>query len=240
MITLFQPNSLFGLPNASPFCLKLEAFMHWQSIKFTSKFAIPNQGPFQKVPFVEYKGTRIGDSSFIIDLLLKDNHIVYDQSLDLAKGHAFSRMMEEHVYWAIVYFRWMDQDVWPKLRDAFFGGIPFFVRPFIVNSAFKQAKSALKGQGMGRLSNKLILARIEQDLNALSEVLSQQDFICGDAMTHYDLSIWAILSQFMQCDLKIQLSNVTENKPELKEYLKRVNQQLQPVWPNAEQFEIFS
>jgi len=215
MITLFQPNSLFGLPNVSPFCLKLEAFMHWQSIDFKKKLAIPNQGPFRKVPFINYKNTRIGDSSFIIDLLIKDNNISYGSHLDLSKGHAFSRMMEEHTYWAIVYFRWMDKNTWPKLKDAFFAGIPFFVHPFIVRSARNQAKSALNGQGMGRLSEDLILKRVNKDLNALNDVISQQPFICGEKMTHYDLSIWAILSQFMQCGLTIKLSDLVKDKPEL-------------------------
>ena len=193
MITLYQTKPLFGLPNSSPFCMKLEAFLRWHSIEFEIKEGLPFQGPFKKIPFVDYNDERLGDSTSIIETLLKDKSIQYEESLELDVGHAMQRVVEEHLYWAMVYFRWMDPKKWPTIREAFFGSIPFFVRPFIVRSAFKLAQQALYGHGIGRLTDDMILERARKDLCAIDLRVSKHSFICGQQMTHYDLSVWAVL-----------------------------------------------
>ena len=230
MITLFQPKPNFGLPNASPFCLKLEAFLRWQKIPFQIKNALPFEGPYKKVPFVNYQGNQLGDSSHIIETLIKDNQIQYSESLDLAIGHSFQRVVEEHLYWTVVYFRWQDDNAWPTLRDAFFGHIPTFLRPFIINSARKQATRALAAQGIGRLPKEMIIARATSDLAALDRHLQQQPYIAGEQMTHYDLAVWAVLSQLVDCDLKIQLTDVALSFKTIPRYVERIKQQLAPHW----------
>ncbi|NRB81300.1 MAG: glutathione S-transferase family protein [Saccharospirillaceae bacterium] len=240
MITLYQPQPMFGLPSSSPFCLKLEAFLRWQSIKFVNKHALPFEGPYKKIPFVDYQGQRLGDSSLIIDQLLTDLNISYDKHLNLSVGHSFAKLMEEQMYWVMVYFRWMDQETWPILKKAFFGSVPKLIKPIIIHTARKQAKSALYGLGIGRLPVDSILSKAQIDLNALENQLKQSTFICGDIMTHYDLSIWAVLSQFMQSNFHIKLSDLTLDRPVLKDYIKRVNQQLAPYWQNSECTQIFN
>ncbi len=233
MLTLFQPPALFGLPNVSPFCLKLEAFLRWQRIEFSMKPAVPMQGPYKKVPFVEWNGQRIGDSSVIIDRLLVEHEITYVDNLELSVGHAFARMFEEHVYWSVVYFRWYEDLHWPKLKNEFFRKVPNLLRTFIANSVRKQTIRSLKGQGIGRLPREKILERVNKDLEALVAQLKTNRFICGDEMTHYDLSVWSILSQIVQCDLQTSLTDIAMNKPEIVAYLGRVNEQLDSEWINT-------
>jgi glutathione S-transferase len=225
---------MFGLPNASPFCLKLEAFLRWQRIPFTIKHALPFEGPYKKVPFIGYQDQILGDSSHIIETLMRDKKITYAAHLDLASGRAFLHLVEQHLYWALVYFRWQDDAAWPTLRDAFFGHIPFFVRPFIIASARKQATRALYGQGIGRLPKAMIIEKATADLAAINSRLQQQPYICGDQLTHFDLAIWAILKQLIECDLKIQLTEVAQSFTELKRYVERINQQLAPNWQTDE------
>jgi len=224
---------MFSLPNASPFCLKLEAILRWQKIPFVIKHALPFEGPFKKVPFVSYQGKKLGDSSHIIETLIKDNQIQYSESLDLAIGHSFQRVVEEHLYWTVVYFRWQDSQAWPTLRDAFFGAIPVFVRPFIVAKARKQATRALWGQGIGRLPTALIIARAKADLTAINERLQKHRYICGEQLTHYDLAIWAVLRQLVDCELKIQHTELAQSFSEITRYVKDITRQLAPVWQDA-------
>lgn len=48
MITLYQPEPCFGLPNVSPYCMKLEGFFRFHGIAFTKRDVLPFQGPYKK------------------------------------------------------------------------------------------------------------------------------------------------------------------------------------------------
>lgn len=68
-ITLYQPPPAFGLPNASPFCMKLETYLRMAEIPYQIKAASFAQAPNGKIPYIEHNGRLIGDSSLIIDYL---------------------------------------------------------------------------------------------------------------------------------------------------------------------------
>lgn len=230
MITLYQPDPMFGLIGISPFCMKLEAFLRLNHIEFEIKPGLPHQGPFKKIPFVDYQDQRTGDSSAIINQLIQDFRIEYHNAEYLVTGPAWQRMAEEHIYWAIVYFRWMDDEAWPSLRDAFFGSVPALIRPLIVAVSRKQVARTLDGQGFGRLPESMILDRIDEDLKVLADWLGQRPYLCGNEITHFDLSVWATLSQILNCDLKIKLTPVAEQYRELSLYLRRIDQKLAPFF----------
>ncbi len=229
MITLYQPAPMFGLIGVSPFCMKLEAFLRLHGIEFTIKEGLPHQGPYKKIPFVEYQNRRLGDSSAIINQLLKDYQIDYSHAEHLCIGPAWQRLVEEHLYWALVYFRWMDDAAWPKLKKAFFGAVPGVIRSLVETIARRQVKSALYHQGIGRLPEPMILQRADEDLKALSDWLAVQPYICGAQLTHFDLAVWSMLSQILDCELKIQLTPVAEKYLPLRQYLDRVNSDISPV-----------
>jgi glutathione S-transferase len=222
MIKLFQPAPAFGLPNASPFCMKLEAFLRWQNIPFTTEVAQPDQGPRKKVPFVDINNERVGDSNVIIYRLLEELKIDYGD-VDFTYGIAFQRVAEEHLYWALVYFRWMDDEVWPHIRDTFFYPIPSDQREAIASGVRQQNEQRLKQQGIGLLEEEDILAAARADLSALSGHLSQQAFLCGEVMTHFDLAVWSVLSQLLTSNLTIQLTPIAQEFPALADYIKRVD-----------------
>lgn len=226
MITLYQPEPCFGLPNVSPYCMKLEGFLRFYGIAFTQREGLPFQGPYKKIPFADLDGQRLGDSTAIIDRLLSKHGIEYDPGLDLPAGLAFQRLAEEHLYWSLVYFRWFDPDVWPRLRAALFAKVPALIRPLVVAGARKAAGRALYGQGMGRLPEAMIIERASADLAALAHRLEGRPFICGDRVTHFDFSIWAVLSQLINCELEIHLTPIARSHPALVDYLERMNLEL--------------
>lgn len=223
MITLYQPEPCFGLPNVSPYCMKLEGFLRYHGIAFTMREGLPFQGPYKKIPFVDLDGQRLGDSTAIIDRLLSKHGIEYDPGLDLPTGLAFQRLAEDHLYWSMVYFRWFDPNVWPRLRAALFAKVPVLIRPLVVFGARKAARRALYGQGMGRLPEAMIIERASTDLAALAHRLERWPFIAGARATHFDFSIWAVLSQFINCELDIQLTPIALSHPALVNYLERMN-----------------
>ena len=71
-IKLFQFPRLFGIPNVSPFCCKLETWMRIARIPYeVVSTPDPRKGPKGKLPFIEDAGVRIADTSLIVDHLVR-------------------------------------------------------------------------------------------------------------------------------------------------------------------------
>jgi glutathione S-transferase len=71
-IKLFQFPRMFGIPNVSPFCCKLETWLRIAKVPYeVVDTPDPRKGPKGKLPFIEDGGVRIADSSLIVDYLVK-------------------------------------------------------------------------------------------------------------------------------------------------------------------------
>ncbi len=106
MITLFRFGPAwheFGC--VSQFVLKVETYLRMADIEFQTKslgIGFAENAPKGKLPYIEHGGTRIADSSFIIDYLKEQFGDPLDGALsaaDQAKGHIIKRMIEEHIWW---------------------------------------------------------------------------------------------------------------------------------------------
>jgi len=70
MIRLHQFAPAFGLPNASPFCMKLETYLRMAGLPYeTVNDGNVLKAPKGKLPWIDDDGTRVADSSFIIEHL---------------------------------------------------------------------------------------------------------------------------------------------------------------------------
>lgn len=71
-IKLFQFPRMFGVPNLSPFCCKLETWLRIARIPYeVVNTSDPRKAPKGKLPFIEDAGHRIGDTSLIVDHLVR-------------------------------------------------------------------------------------------------------------------------------------------------------------------------
>ena len=99
MIVLHQFEAAFGVPNPSPFCMKLECFLKMSGLPYRSvPLRNPGEAPKGKGPFVEIEGERIGDSALIIRELERRYGVDPDRDLTAAEravGHALGVMLEE-------------------------------------------------------------------------------------------------------------------------------------------------
>jgi len=87
-IKLFQFPRMFGIPNLSPFCCKLETWLRITRVPYeVVDTPDPRKGPKGKLPFIEDAGMRIADSSRIVDHLVKTREVDPDaQPQQLAAG----------------------------------------------------------------------------------------------------------------------------------------------------------
>jgi len=223
MLILKQTTVEFDGINASPFCAKVELFLNYYQIPFKIEAALPMHGPYKKIPFVEYQGETIGDSELILQRLIKDYNIDLNLTAPaLAQGRAWQLLLEQHLYWNIVYNRWVPEDSWEKLETAFFSGLKWPLRPIIAKQARKLAQKNLYSQGMGRFSLEQVLQAGRADLKALSAHLSANKYICGDTFSYFDLITYATIKNINNQQMKIALTAVAQEFQPLLDYQKRV------------------
>jgi glutathione S-transferase len=97
MIKLYQFNPAWGLPNPSPFCMKVETYLRMASLPYEAiNNAVPFKAPKKKLPYIE-DGTRlVADSGFILKYLKLNYGDILDENLsdhEKARAHALSRFV---------------------------------------------------------------------------------------------------------------------------------------------------
>ena len=128
VIKLYQFPPVFGR-NVSPFTLKLETWLKLAGLPYqVVAMRNPGQGPKGKLPFIEDDdGSFIADSSLIIEHLSRSRGIDLDAALgpvERAQALALQRLFEDHLYFVLVWSRWLDPEGWRSFGPALFHGIP--------------------------------------------------------------------------------------------------------------------
>src|SRR5215510_12899965 len=115
-IKLFQFPRLFAIPNLSPFCCKLETWLRIAGIPYeVVDTPNPRKGPKGKLPFIEDDGLRLGDTSLIIDHLVKTRGLDPDAHLDerqRARARLIQRTLEEHYAFVLLYTHFIREQGW--------------------------------------------------------------------------------------------------------------------------------
>ena len=127
MITLYGFGAGFGLPEISPFVTKTEVQLKMAGLAYRKEKAKPPASPKGQLPYIVDEAETIADSTFIRAHLEAKYGFDFDAPLSLqarAQAWAFERMIEHHVYWALVGARWVDADNFAKGPAHFFDGAP--------------------------------------------------------------------------------------------------------------------
>lgn len=232
MITLFQFDPAFGLPNASTFCMKVETYLRMAGLEYRlAPRANILKAPKGKMPWIEDDGRVVADSGFIIDYL-KDR---YGDRLDARltpKEHAialaFRRLLEENLYWAIVYNRWFTPEGWSLTRSAFFGGLPPVLRDLIPAVARRGMRKEIWGHGLGRHSPDEICAIGKADITALADFLGDKPYCLGEQPSSLDASAYASLANLLWVPLETPLKAHAQRFPQLDAYCARMKARYYP------------
>lgn len=215
----------FGSPSASPFGGKVIALLNMAGVEYTIKYgADPRKAPKQKLPVLTDGNEVIADSDFIRAHLENTRDVDFDAGLsksERATSRALIRMVEEHLYFALICDRWLIDDNWDHVRAKFFGKIPALIRGFATKQIRKQVQAQVIAQGMGRHSVKEQLARADRDITAITDFLGAKPFLFGDAPTAADASVIPMLKAIAGSPTPTLLSNRVNNDALLTAYLER-------------------
>jgi glutathione S-transferase len=226
MIKLYQFAPAFGLPNASPFCMKMETYLRMAGLPFE----LVNSGnvmraPKRKLPYIDDGGTIVADTTFIIEYLKGRYGDPLDAALsppERALATAFQRLIEEDLYWAVVQTRWAEEAGWAKTREAFFGDMPAPLRWFVPALARRGVLGEMRGHGMGRHAAQEIYVIGCRDVTAVADFLADKPFMLGERPTSLDAIAHAFLANLLWAPVDSPIRRHALTRPSLEAYCQRM------------------
>ncbi len=217
-----------GLPNLSPFCVKLETYLRMAGIDYEPVFGFDNSKNKKKqMPFVDIDGEIIGDSTLIIDHLVKKfgDKVDYRLStIEIATSQAFQTMLENHFNKFIPWFRWVDKKGFAQFREQAFIGVPIVVKTFLAPLVARKVAKSLYAEGTGRLTEDEMLHLAKKDLDAISNYLGSREYFFGEQPSMIDAVIFATVGNVILSNIDIPLRDLAYKYDNLVRHSNRMMQ----------------
>lgn len=226
MIELYQFPRGIGFPNPSPFCAKLETWLRLAGLEYALiEKQDPRKAPLGKLPMIRHQGREVPDSSCAIDYLREHFDVTLDRSLSPEQqrlSHLYQRMLEEHSYFALIYARWLDDDVWPQTREGYFGYLPPLLRSFLPDLVRRSVRRDARGQGLSRHPGAEIYRRLGQDLAAVAGELGDKDYFFGTEPSSVDAVIYAFVGSLAESTIGGPAQDLARSHDNLVAYCARM------------------
>jgi glutathione S-transferase len=229
VLQVFGP--AFGLPDPSPFGMKGDMLMKLSRLDYRAEPGDVTKAPKKKFPVLLDNGETIPDSTFIRLHLERKHGIDFDQGLDAReRGIAFAveKMLEDNLYWAIMYERWMIAENFDRGPRGFFDAIPQPLRLVAVPFIRHEVKRNLWGHGMGRHARADICRLGGMALQALSGVLGQNRYLMGERPCGADATAFAFVAQALCPLFDSEMLQMAQSHANLVDYNQRMMDEFYP------------
>jgi glutathione S-transferase len=240
MITLYGFGTGFGLPEISPFVTKTEVQLKMAGLAYRKQRAMPPASPKGQLPYIDDDGQSVADSTFIRAHIERKYGFDFDLGLDRparAQAWAFERMIESHVYWALVGARWVDPENFARGPAHFFDGAPEDRREKLREDAqFRVAENYLLS-GLGRHAPDDDVELAVRSLLALSVQLGDKPYLMGEKPCGTDATAFGLLAGILTPFFASKLRIRAEEFENLVAYVERMMQQYYPDFAWKEQRE---
>jgi len=231
MIKLYQFKPFWGLPNASPFCMKAETYLRYRGVVFEAVACSPRESPSKQIPFITIEeageSKTITDSEKIIDYFESLHDYPMDKgltALQKATAYLIRSKVEEELYWQITYMRWGDPEGWkvflPDLNKHM-EGLKGKVLPWIIRRILLRQMSK---RGMKPDNTEASYAPGIHLLDVLSDLLGNKDYFLDKSIRTIDMSVYAFLANIIDQPYPNIIQNHAKGLDNLVDYCERVNQ----------------
>jgi len=225
MITLATFGPAFGLPDPSPFVTKADVLLKMSGLPYEKTAGALGKAPKGKLPYLQDDGKTIADSTFIRLHLEKKYGIDFDRGLTPAQrgaGWAVDKMLEDHLYWIIIRWRWLHDANFAKGPSVFFAGIPALVRPIVTGVVRRSLRKTLHLNGIGRHSDEELIELATRLLLAVSGMLDGNEYITGPTVSGADATTYAFMLSVLCPLFDSPLRTKAESLPNIVAYCERM------------------
>lgn len=240
MLKLFIVPGTRVVPSLSPPCAKLEGWLRLAGIPYVTALGAAELAPRGKLPYLEDDDGRVvSDATLALPWLRARFGVDPDAGLDassLAVSTLARRTLKEHLYWAVVYTRWVPDDGFEAYRAVLAGALPeaypWEARLAAVTAFRETALAQLRAQGLGRHSLAEVTELAAEDLAALATLLGQGPFFFGDTPRTLDVTAWATVTNLIDVPVDSPVREAAASHPGLVAHAARVRARLfGPVAP---------
>lgn len=224
MIKLFAFGPNFGLPDPSPFCMKVMVLLKMADLPYEFHFCDPRKAPKGKGPFIVDDGETIPDSTLIRWHLEQKYGHDFDAGLDArqrAVAWAIEKLCEDNLYWALLSERWSIDKNFNAGPKVFFERIPMPLRLLVVRLVRKDLLRNLYGQGLGRHSREDVLKIADAGMSALDAYLGDNAFMMGDKPSGVDAIAFSTVAGCLPRNFDTPLTDMVRRRPRLSAYQQR-------------------
>lgn len=233
MITLYTFGLACGLPDLSPFVMKAEMLLKMAGLEYRADTTGFRKSPKGKLPYINDDGMLVADSTFIRLHIERKYGIDFDKGLTPEQrgiAWATEKMLEDHLYFAMVHVRWMDDANFNKGPAQFFDFVPAPVRPVVKHLVRKGLGKTLKGQGIGRHSKEEIDQIAVRAVDALAAILGEKQYLMGASPCGADATVFAFAAGVLAKHFETPVRTSAEKHANLVAYCARMMQQYYPAF----------
>lgn len=214
----------FGVPSLSPFCLKAHAALRLAGLPYTRRHADRPDGhralnPTGQVPVLLDGEAPIADSTSILRRVLALAPGALAESPD---AWLTEELADTALNGFLVASRWADDEAWPAVRDAYFGGAPALLRPVIGALVRRGVLRALVARDVWRAGPDACWARFDRLLDALDARAPADGFWHGPTPSVGDVALYGQLRSF-DTPLTPRRREAVTARPRLVAWLRRMD-----------------
>lgn len=245
-IYLYQFPRALVLPSLSPYSIKLETWFRMANLDYVN-VDMPSEiytlrSKEGTLPFVELDGVEYDDSDFIIRDMTrikdKQSMTAHLDASELGILRAVDKLVENSAFLAYGYFRYtqhFDTLFGPKVCD--FSRLPAFQRlMFQLSRPFMKMgiSKAFKAMPIGKHPENEIVNLGTADLRALSDILGDSPYFCGQKPTSTDACVFSLVASMLYVPIDLELVTYLKNEcKNLVDHCERVKAEFWPDWESV-------
>ena len=225
MIDLYQYRPVLGLPNASPFCMKAEAYLLYRDLPYRPMPSSPRKSPSGQVPFIVTDGKTIPDTEAIMDHFEAQSDTPLDAHLTArqkAEAAMLRQIIEQELFQQVVYMRWVDPKGWAAFAPVLKPYLPRLMQVFAMPFMRRVMVRRLRAQGLTADAPAAAYAHGVRTLEALSNFIGPDGFAFGDQVTRLDMSLYAFLANILEQTIPSPLKSKGQQMENLVAYCTRM------------------
>jgi glutathione S-transferase len=231
MIILHKFGPAFGLPDPSPFVMKVEMLLKMANLLHRTDSSGLAKALKGKIPYINDEGVVVQDSTFIRWHIEKKYRIDFDHGLNAAQkatAWAFEKMAEDRLYCTGMHDRWIIDENFRKGPLRSLDKVPAPIRPILAAMIRRRLRATLQGHDLGRLSSDENLALATRSINAIADFLGDKPFFMGSEPTGVDATMFAFAC-FVLCPyFESRLRGAAERRENLRRYVGRMTARYYP------------